>query len=80
MDGRCGGRPANRCGPPLSARQVEVLDLVARDLSRAQIAGRLCISPFTVKVHLAAIHAKLDCSSTAGAVGVAYREGLLSLA
>jgi len=61
----------------LSAREVEVLRLVAEGLGDRQIAGRLTLSEHTVHRHVANIHAKLRCSSRAAAVALAHRRGLL---
>ncbi len=51
----------------LTAREVEVLHLVAQGLSDAQIAEHLVISPRTVNWHLTAIYSKLGVSSRAAA-------------
>jgi DNA-binding NarL/FixJ family response regulator len=61
----------------LSAREVEVLRLVAEGLGDRQIAGRLTLSEHTVHRHVSNIHAKLRCSSRAAAVALAHRRGLL---
>ncbi|MEY2426745.1 MAG: hypothetical protein QOI61_2317 [Actinomycetota bacterium] len=57
---------------PLSARELEVLALVAKDLTNAEIADELHISPLTVKTHVERILAKLNVRGRVGAV----REGL----
>ncbi len=61
----------------LSAREREVLDLVAQGLSDAQIAGRLVISPHTVHRHVANILTKLGLPTRAAAAAQAARAGLL---
>ena len=61
----------------LSAREREVLALVAAGLSDAQIAERLVISPHTVHRHVANILAKLRRPTRAAAAAVAARAGLL---
>jgi pimeloyl-ACP methyl ester carboxylesterase/DNA-binding CsgD family transcriptional regulator len=61
----------------LSAREREVLGLVARGLSDAQIAERLVISPHTVHRHVANILAKLRLPTRAAAAATAARAGLL---
>jgi len=61
----------------LSAREREVLGLVARGLSDAQIAERLVISPHTVHRHIANILAKLRQPTRAAAAAVAARAGVL---
>jgi ATP/maltotriose-dependent transcriptional regulator MalT len=64
-------------GGELSARELEVLKLVAQGLSDADIAERLIVSPHTVHRHVANIRAKLRLPSRAAAVAYAAREGLL---
>jgi DNA-binding CsgD family transcriptional regulator len=61
----------------LTAREIEVLRLVARGMSDAQIAEELIVSPHTVHRHIANIRTKLDLPSRAAAVAYAAREGLL---
>jgi pimeloyl-ACP methyl ester carboxylesterase/DNA-binding CsgD family transcriptional regulator len=61
----------------LSAREREVLALVAAGLSDAQIAERLVISPHTVHRHVANILAKLRRPTRAAAAAAAARAGLL---
>lgn len=62
---------------PLTARQVEVLRLVAEGCSDQAIASTLVISEHTVHRHVANIYARLGCSSRAAAVARAGRLGLL---
>ncbi len=61
----------------LSAREREVLGLVAQGLTDAQIAERLVISPYTVHRHVANILAKLRLPTRAAAAALAARAGLL---
>jgi DNA-binding CsgD family transcriptional regulator len=61
----------------LSAREREVLGLVAGGFSDAQIAERLVISPHTVHRHVANILAKLRLPTRAAAAAAAARAGLL---
>jgi pimeloyl-ACP methyl ester carboxylesterase/DNA-binding CsgD family transcriptional regulator len=61
----------------LSAREREVLGLVAQGLSDTQIAERLVISPHTVHRHVANILAKLRLPTRAAAAARAARTGLL---
>jgi DNA-binding NarL/FixJ family response regulator len=63
----------------LTAREREVLTLVAIGLTNKAIAQRLSISDHTVKFHVASILAKLDAESRTEAVHVAARRGLLTL-
>ena len=61
----------------LSAREIEVLCLVAAGLSDAEIAERLVVSPHTVHRHVANIRTKWRLPSRAAAVAHASRIGLL---
>ena len=61
----------------LTARQAEVLDLLAEELSNIEIADRLFLSPRTVENHVAAILDKLDTGTRSEAVARARSEGLL---
>ena len=61
----------------LSAREMEVLRLVAEGLSDREIAERLSISPKTAMRHVANIYLKLGVGSRAAATSFAYRHGLV---
>jgi DNA-binding CsgD family transcriptional regulator len=63
----------------LTAREAEVLALVAEGASNKAIARRLGISVHTAKFHVAAVLDKLDAASRADAVAQAIRLGVLSL-
>jgi DNA-binding NarL/FixJ family response regulator len=63
----------------LTAREREVLHLMAEGLQNRQIAARLHLSPHTVKFHVAAILAKLGAASRTEAVTLAARRGDLVL-
>ena len=63
----------------LTAREREVLQLVAEGYASKQIAGRLHISTKTVETHRQQIMKKLDIHSIAGLTKFALREGLTSL-
>lgn len=70
--------PARRSWPGgLTAREVEVLGLVARGRSNKQIAQRLVVTPKTVSNHVEHIYAKLGVSSRAAATLYATQQGLL---
>ncbi|MDQ0959038.1 DNA-binding NarL/FixJ family response regulator [Streptomyces sp. B4I13] len=64
-------------GEPLSAREREVLALVARGTSNREIARDLFISEATVKTHLTHLYAKLGVNDRAAAVARAYERGIL---
>jgi DNA-binding NarL/FixJ family response regulator len=61
----------------LTAREVDVLRLVARGLTNDDIAGQLGVSPVTVKTHVNRILAKLGAETRAQAVVQAYECGLV---
>jgi DNA-binding NarL/FixJ family response regulator len=63
----------------LTAREIDVLELVSEGLSNKQIADRLEISDQTVKFHLASIAGKLGAANRTDAVGRAVRLGLITL-
>lgn len=63
----------------LSAREVEVLRLIALGHTSAEVAGKLHLSPRTVETHRARINRKLGLSKRAELVRYALRRGLLGV-
>ncbi|MGQ0603129.1 MAG: response regulator [Anaerolineales bacterium] len=62
--------------PDLTGREREVLDLIARGLSNAQIAERLVISPLTVRNHITTLFDKLQTPTRSEAIVRAREAGL----
>ncbi|UUV28871.1 response regulator transcription factor [Amycolatopsis roodepoortensis] len=75
--GKLVNRVRNPTTSPLSAREIEVLRLVARGSTNAEIGRALHISEATVKTHLLRVFGKLDVSDRTAAVTTAMRLGLL---
>ncbi|MFE2992791.1 response regulator [Streptomyces sp. NPDC059262] len=69
--------PAAPADEPLSAREREVLALVAKGTSNKEIARVLFISEATVKTHLTHVYGKLGVKDRAAAVAVAYDRKIL---
>lgn len=64
-------------GLDLTEREREVLALMVEGLNNTQIAGRLSVSPSTIKSHVSNILSKLGVSSRTEAVTLALRQGLV---
>ncbi|HSK95533.1 MAG TPA: response regulator transcription factor [Euzebyales bacterium] len=71
------GRVRQPADEPLSPRELEVLELVARGSTNRRVAERLFISEATVKTHLLHIYAKLGVNDRAAAVAAAFERGML---
>ncbi len=71
-----GTQPASIITDKLTGREVDVLRLIARGLSNADIAARLHLSEGTVRNHVSAILAKLDVSDRTQAAVIAIQHGL----
>ena len=70
----------SRIGPTaLTAREQEILEMIAEGMSNRIIANRLGISSQTVKFHVASILAKLGAGSRTEAVTFGLRQGLIAL-
>lgn len=65
-------------GADLTTREREVLALLVEGLNNTQIAGRLGVSPSTIKSHVSNILSKLDVASRTEAVTLAFRHNLVS--
>lgn len=64
--------------PTFTARQIEIVELMADGKTNKQIAEALSITDGTVKSHLANIAELIDNGNRAGTVGYFFRHGLIS--
>jgi DNA-binding NarL/FixJ family response regulator len=79
LSGHLAASPPDGGGQPLrglTERELEVLAMVARGLSNAEIAGQLTISPATAKTHVAHLLTKLNARDRIQLVIIAYQSGL----
>ena len=75
-----GAKLASRMsGEALTAREIEVLKLLARGRSNKEIGSDLSISETTVKTHVRSVFAKLNVMSRTEAIGAASHRGLIQL-
>ena len=70
-------KPPSASITSLTAREIEVLHLLAQDLSNPQIAERLVVSRRTVDAHLRSIYDKLGVKSRDAAIRVAGEKQLI---
>lgn len=64
--------------PGLTARQLQILELMAQGLTRSQIAEWLVVGVETVASHQHAVYARLGVHNGPAAVAAGYRTGLLN--
>jgi DNA-binding NarL/FixJ family response regulator len=70
--------PATTLPATLTAREVEILRLIAAGRTNSEIADHLCISPFTCKSHVSHILTKLGARDRIQLVVLAYESGLVA--
>ena len=70
-------KPSPRYPAGLTAREVEVLRIVARGQTNEQVAEQLAISPRTVNTHLTSIYSKIQVSSRSAATRYAMEHHLI---
>jgi DNA-binding NarL/FixJ family response regulator len=70
-------RPGRPDLSAVTARELEVLALIAQGMSNAEIAGQLCISPATTKTHVGHLLTKLAARDRVHLVILAYQAGIV---
>jgi DNA-binding NarL/FixJ family response regulator len=71
-------RTASPAEPAPTARETQVLKLIAEGLANHEIAKELCLSEDTVKSHIVRLLHKLDACSRTHAVTIGFRRGIIS--
>jgi NarL family two-component system response regulator LiaR len=72
-------RVARPAAPALTARELEVLRLVAQGRANKEIAAAIGVTERTVKFHLSAIMGRLGAANRTEAVALAAQQGLIEL-
>ncbi|BCI79528.1 putative two-component system response regulator LuxR [Mycolicibacterium sp. TY66] len=75
---RAPGAPSDDVVDRLTARELDVLQLIGSGATNAEIADRLVISEVTVKSHIGRIFTKLDLRDRAAAIVYAYDHGVVA--
>jgi DNA-binding CsgD family transcriptional regulator len=65
-----------RAAPRITARELDVLELVAEGHTTSEIARALWITEDTVRTHIKRLLSRLEARTRAHAVAIAFREGL----
>jgi DNA-binding NarL/FixJ family response regulator len=73
------GDPAAQAVGELTAREIEVLRMLAEGLGNKEIASRLGVTDHTIKFHISSILGKLGAASRTEAVTMGVRMGLILL-
>jgi DNA-binding NarL/FixJ family response regulator len=72
-------QPCEEPGPKLTAREVEILQIIAKGLSNAEAGKVLKVSRATIRTHLEHIYAKLSVSNRVEAITEGIRQGLIDV-
>ena len=71
------GEPGSNIIPALSARELEVLQLIAEECTTQEIADRIFLSTNTIETYRQNLLRKLEAKNSAGLVAKAYQLGIL---